>query len=146
MIGIVIPTFNEKENIFKLSKKLLNLHKNSKIFIIDDTKRYNLKKEFRKNKNIIYIHRIKKNFSGSAVLDGLRIASKNKKIKIFVEMDADFSHKPEELKRNLDKFIKDDLDLLISSRYLKSNRIYNWSLQRRIFSFLANFLNIYFLT
>ena len=50
MIGIVIPTFNEKENIFKLSKKLLNLHKNSKIFIIDDTKRYNLKKEFSKKK------------------------------------------------------------------------------------------------
>ena len=140
MIGIVIPTFNEKENIFKLSKKLLNLHKNSKIFIIDDTKRYNLKKEFRKKKNIIYIHRINKKGRGSAVLDGLRIASKNKKIKIFVEMDADFSHKPEELKRNLDKFIKDDLDLLISSRYLKSSRIYNWSLQRRIFSFLANFL------
>ena len=48
MIGIVIPTFNEKENIFKLSKKLLNLHKNSKIFIIDDTKRYNLKKNLGK--------------------------------------------------------------------------------------------------
>ena len=61
MIGIVIPTFNEKENIFKLSKKLLNLHKNSKIFIVDDTKRYNLKKEFRKKKILnIFIVLIKK--------------------------------------------------------------------------------------
>ena len=140
MLGIIIPTYNEKENIFKLSNRLIKLYPNSKIFIVDDTKRYNLKKEFRKKKNIEYIHRINKKGRGSAVLDGLRIASKNKKIKIFVEMDADFSHKPEELKRNLDKFIKDDLDLLISSRYLKSSRIYNWPLQRRIFSFLANFL------
>ena len=116
MIGIIIPTFNEKENIFKLSKKLLKLHKNAIIFIVDDTKIYNFKKEFTKIKNIQYIHRVNKKGRGSAVLDGLRIASKNKKIKIFVEMDADFSHKPEELKRNLDKFIKDDLDLLISRK------------------------------
>ena len=46
MIGIVIPTYNEKENIFKLSKKLLKLYPNSTIFIVDDTKNYNLKKYF----------------------------------------------------------------------------------------------------
>ena len=140
MIGIIIPTFNEKENIFKLTKRLLKLHRNSKIFIVDDTKKYHLKKEFKKLKKIQYIHRTNKKGRGSAVLHGLRLASKNKKIKIFVEMDADFSHKPEELKKNLNKFINNDLDLLISSRYLLSSRIYNWSIQRRIFSFLANFL------
>ena len=140
MIGIIIPTFNEKENIFKLCKKLLKLHPNSKIFIIDDTKKYNLKKEFKKILKIHYIHRKNKKGRGSAILDGLRIACKDKKIKIFVEMDADFSHNPKELKKNLDKFINRNLDLLISSRYLKSSKIYNWSIQRRIFSILANFL------
>ncbi len=140
MIGIIIPTFNEKENIFNLSKNLLKLYPNSKIFIVDDTKEYNLKDEFKKNKKIKYVYRRNKKGRGSAVLDGLRIASKNKKIKTFVEMDADFSHKPKELKKNLIKFKNNNLDLLISSRYLKSSKIYNWSTQRKIFSYLANFL------
>ncbi len=140
MIGIIIPTFNEKENIIKLSKKLLTLQRSSKIFIVDDTKKYNLKKEFKKIKNVRYIYRNNKKGRGSAVLDGLRIALRNKKIKIFVEMDADFSHRPQELKKNLNKFKKKNLDLLISSRYLKSSKIFNWSLQRRVFSHLANFL------
>ena len=139
-IGIVIPAYNEKENIIKLSKKLLTLQRSSKIFIVDDTKKYNLKKEFKKIKNVRYIYRNNKKGRGSAVLDGLRIALRNKKIKIFVEMDADFSHRPQELKKNLNKFKKKNLDLLISSRYLKSSKIFNWSLQRRVFSHLANFL------
>ena len=140
MIGIIIPTYNEKENIFKLSKKLIKLNSSVKIFIVDDTKNYNLKKYFKKNKKITYIYRKNKKGRGSAVIDGFKIAIKNKQIKIFVEMDADFSHKPEELKKNLNKFKKMNLDLLVSSRYLKTSKIFNWSFQRRIFSLLANFL------
>jgi dolichol-phosphate mannosyltransferase len=140
MICIVIPTFDEKENIFKLSKQLLKLQPRSKIFIIDDTKMYNLKKNFKKIKNITYVNRKNKKGRGSAVLEGLKLALKNKKIKVFVEMDADFSHRPKELRKNLNIFKKKKLDLLISSRYLKSSKIYNWSIQRRIFSYLANFL------
>tara|TARA_B100000963_G_scaffold214158_1_gene186792 strand:+ start:1429 stop:2139 length:711 start_codon:yes stop_codon:yes gene_type:complete len=140
MIGIIIPTYNEKENIFKLTKKLLKLYPNSIIFIVDDTKNYNLKKYFIKNKKIKYIFRKNKKGRGSAVIDGFKKALKNKKIKYFVEMDADFSHKPEELKKNLETFKMNKLDLLVSSRYLKSSKIYNWSIQRRIFSLLANFL------
>ena len=140
MIGIVIPTYNEKENIFKLSKKLLKLYPNSLIFIVDDTKDYNLKKYFIKKKKINYIFRRNKKGRGSAVIDGFKKALKNSKIKVFVEMDADFSHKPEELKKNLKTFKINKLDLLVSSRYLKNSKIYNWSIQRRIFSLLANFL------
>ena len=54
-------------------------------------------------------------------------------------MDADFSHNPAELKRNINFFLNNSLDLLIGSRYLKKSKIINWSLSRRIFSFLANF-------
>ena len=140
MIGIIIPTFREKENIFKLSKKLIRLHPNCKIFIVDDTKEYNLEKYFVNKKKIIYIYRKNKKGRGSAVIEGFKKAFSIKKIKIFVEMDADFSHKPEELKNNIIKFKKMNLDLLIASRYLKNSKIYNWSIQRRVFSFLANFL------
>ncbi len=55
-------------------------------------------------------------------------------------MDADFSHDPAELKRNINFFFNNSLDLLIGSRYLKRSKIINWSLSRRIFSYLANFL------
>ena len=55
-------------------------------------------------------------------------------------MDADFSHSPTELIRNLKYFTKNNLDLLISSRYLKDNRIINWPLSRRVFSKLSNIL------
>ena len=140
MIGIIIPTYNEKENIFKLCKKLLKLHPNSKIFVIDDSKKYNLKNYFSNSKKITYVYRKNKRGRGSAVIDGFKIAIKNSKIKLFVEMDADFSHKPEELRKKIKTFNNKKLDLLVSSRYLKSSKIYNWSFQRRVFSLLANFL------
>ena len=101
MIGIIIPTYNEKENIFKLSSKLLKIIPNLKIFIVDDSNLYNLKNNFKNKKKIIYIYRKNKSGRGSAVLHGIKYALKNTKIKIFVEMDADFSHKPEELNKIL---------------------------------------------
>jgi len=55
-------------------------------------------------------------------------------------MDADFSHNPAELKRNINFFFNNSLDLLIASRYLKRSKIINWSLSRKILSSLANFL------
>ena len=62
-----------------------------------------------------------------------------------IEMDADLSHDPNELNVNLLVFKKENLDLLISSRYLKNSKIINWSIQRRIFSLLANKLARFFL-
>lgn len=140
MICIIIPTFNEKENIFKLSKQLLKLLPKSKIFIIDDTKKYNLNKKFKNFKKVKYIQRKNKKGRGSAVLEGIKLALKNKKIKLFIEMDADFSHRPQELSKNIKTFLDKKLDLLISSRYLKSSKIYNWSLQRKVLSYLSNLL------
>ena len=55
-------------------------------------------------------------------------------------MDADFSHKPSELKKNIKLFINKKSDLLIASRYLPKSKIYHWSLSRRVFSKLSNIL------
>ena len=55
-------------------------------------------------------------------------------------MDADLSHPPSELKRNLKFFEENNLDLLIGSRYLEGSQIINWPISRRIFSRLANYL------
>ncbi len=139
-IVVIIPAYNEDENIVRLSKKILKYIPQALIYIIDDTKETTVEKFFKKNSKVKYILRKGKRGRGSAVLYGLKKSKKNKKCKIFIEMDADFSHNPSEIKKNLNFFKKNNLDLLISSRYLKESKIFNWSFSRRIFSFLANFL------
>ena len=138
-ISIVIPTYNEKENIFKLTKEILRIIPKSTIYIVDDTKNLNLKSNF-KDKRIKYFLRKNKTGRGSAVLYGFKKALKNKSNKIFIEMDADFSHNPNELKYKIKYFLEKKIDLLISSRYLKDSKIKNWSLFRRIFSKISNIL------
>ena len=140
-IGIVIPTFNEENNIVKLIKTIKSKFKDSLIVIVDDSLHKKIWNLIKKNKlKVSYIYRGKKLGRGSAVRVGLKKLLKNKKIKFFVEMDADFSHNPAELPKNINYFYKNSLDLLIGSRYLKKSKIINWSLSRRIFSFLANYL------
>tara|TARA_Y100001980_G_C14451384_1_gene235223 strand:- start:64 stop:771 length:708 start_codon:yes stop_codon:yes gene_type:complete len=143
-IVIVIPTYKEKDNIFKLTNKILKLHPKTRIYVVDDTKDENLKKYF-KSKKIKYFLRKKQKGRGSAVLYGLKKSLKNTTSKIFIEMDADFSHDPKELKSKILFFKKRNLDLLISSRYLKKSKIINWSLQRLLFSKLSNLLARYLL-
>lgn len=139
-IAIIIPAYNEDENIIKLVKKILSIRKDSKIFIIDDSLRKNSDTYLFKNKNIIYLHRGKKMGRGSAVLFGLKKALKFKSFDIFVEMDADFSHNPNELNSKISYFKKKNLDLLIASRYKKNSKIINWSFSRLFFSKISNFL------
>ena len=140
-IGIVIPTFNEENNIVKLIKTIKSKFKDSLIVIVDDSLHKKIWNLIKKNKlKVSYIYRGKKLGRGSAVRVGLQKLLKNKKIKFFVEMDDDFSHNPAELSKNINYFYKNSLDLLIGSRYLKKSKIINWSLSRRIFSFLANYL------
>ena len=136
-ISIIIPTYKEKENIFKLTKKILSLYPKAIIFVVDDTENLNLKNRFKSNK-IKYFFRKNKKGRGSAVLYGLKKSLRYKSNSIFIEMDADFSHNPKELKRKIDFFIKNDLDLLISSRYLENSKIINWPIQRLVFSKLSN--------
>lgn len=139
-ISIIIPTFKEKENI----KNLINLIKSeievSKIIVVDDSPSEEIKNEINNLNDVEYIYRGKKLGRGSAVIEGLNFSQVNFNSEIFIEMDADLSHDPKELKENLKFFKKNNFDLLISSRYLKKSKIINWSIQRRIFSFLANLL------
>jgi dolichol-phosphate mannosyltransferase len=140
-IAIIIPTYNEVENIEKLVKEVKKNIGKCTIFIVDDTKKDDIGKLIiSKNIKVKYFHRKKKSGRGSAIIYGLKKAFKDKKNKIFIEMDADFSHNPKELKKNINTFKKKNLDLLIASRYLKDSEIINWGLSRRIFSRMSNFL------
>ena len=140
-IAIIIPTYNEEKNIERLIKNIKLYVGNVLIIVVDDSSNNKISTIIKKKKlDILYFNRGKKAGRGSAVIFGLKKLLTKKKIKAFIEMDADFSHDPAELKRNINFFFNNSLDLLIGSRYLKRSKIINWSLSRRIFSFLANFL------
>ena len=89
-------------------------------------------------KNIKYVFRGKKLGRGSAVLEGLDYLINNSQAEIFIEMDADYSHDPLELKKNLVLHKENNYDLLISSRYLKKVKLLIGLFQEEFFLFLAN--------
>ena len=138
-VAIIIPSYNESENLENLINEInLNL-KNVEIFIVDDSEEDCSEKILNQKKNVNFFHRGKKLGRGSAVIFGLKESLK-KDFSIFIEMDADFSHHPNELVEKISFFKENNLDLLISSRYLKKSKIINWSFSRRIFSKMSNFL------
>ena len=137
-IAIIIPVFKESDNIEKLIFSILKILKDPLIVIVDDSPDEGIKEKIKKFNNIRYIYRGKKLGRGSAVIEGMRNLINEKEISKIIEMDADLSHDPSEIENNLKIFEKENLDLLISSRYLKDSKIINWSLSRKIFSFLAN--------
>tara|TARA_B100001057_G_scaffold487053_1_gene569169 strand:- start:6053 stop:6775 length:723 start_codon:yes stop_codon:yes gene_type:complete len=140
---IIIPAFNEYENINILLNEIYkNDFKDLIIIIIDDSDKSFEKNIQRQEDGIIYLFRGKKLGRGSAVLYGIKYALDTyNDIDLFIEMDADMSHNPNELKKNLSFFNEKSLDLLISSRYKKKSKIINWPFKRKILSFLSNRLS-----
>lgn len=138
MISIIIPIFNEEENILRLINKIFKIPLNIRIIIIDDSKKPFTKLD--KIKNVNYIHRGKKLGRGSAVILGIKKALLEKKNELIIEMDADFSHRTEEIKPNINYFLKKKINFLIASRYLKKSQIINWPISRHLLSKISNSL------
>ena len=141
-VYVIIPTFNEHENIHILLRKLKNLKIIHKIIIVDDSNNFLTKKKIFETKiKVKYYKRSGKKGRGSAVIYGLKkIIKFLKKDDLIVEMDADLSHDPFEIKKNLKYFKKKKCNLLISSRYLNGSNIINWDLKRTILSKISNIL------
>jgi dolichol-phosphate mannosyltransferase len=137
---IVIPTYNEKDNITSLIKAVRNILPSALITVVDDNSPDGtssiVEPLTKKDKQISLIKRKGKGGRGSAVIRGFSEGLKKKDIGYFIEMDGDFSHDPKELKSILASAKNNDV--VIGARYLRSSRILNWPIQRRIFSFFAN--------
>jgi dolichol-phosphate mannosyltransferase len=138
---VVIPSYNEKENIGSLAEKILETDPSIDVLVVDDNSPDGTADIVRKTggfgKQLDLIVRGKKNGRGGAVLDGFRYGLKNKKNYLyFFEMDADFSHSPDEIPRFLEKI--QDCDLVIGSRYRSGSKIIGWPITRKVFSKLAN--------
>ena len=117
-IGIVLATYNEELNIKELVNLIVKNVDEAKIVIIDDSPERTIEGLVRNFKNIVYIYRGKKLGRGSAVLEGMKEILSNNNIDTIIEIDTDLSHDPSEIPVNLKKFRNENLDLLISSRYL----------------------------
>lgn len=142
-IAIIIPTYNEADNIVKLVTEISKHIKNTDhVIIVDDNSPDNTAnlalKAFAKQKNVIVLKRLAKDGRGSAVFEGFKYATKFKP-KYYLEMDADFSHKPSDIPKLVSKIEKEKKGIVIGSRYMKGSEIFNWSVKRKIFSKLANF-------
>ncbi len=138
---VVIPTFNEKENIEKIIRKVFSLNLNIDILIIDDNSPdqtaeivKKLQTEF--SERLFLIQRKGKLGLGTAYITGFKWALKND-YQYIMEMDADFSHNPDDLIR-LQKTCEQGADMTIGSRYISGVNVVNWPMGRVIMSYYAS--------
>lgn len=140
---VIIPTYNEAHNIRKLIGRVLDLKHSIDILIVDDGSpdgTADIVKSMQKIKpnRIHLIERSKKLGLGTAYVTGFRFALNNEYLYV-CEMDADFSHNPDDLPKLIAVVESGEADVAIGSRYSNGISIVNWPLSRLILSFAANF-------
>lgn len=139
---VIIPTYNEKENAEKIIRKVFSLDGNFDILIIDDGSPdrtadivKNLQKEF--DGRLHLIERSGKLGLGTAYITGFKWAVEHKYDYIF-EMDADFSHDPDDLQRLYNACSAEGGDVAIGSRYCNGVNVVNWPMKRVLMSWGAS--------
>jgi len=139
---VIIPTYNEKENIDRIVHKVFSLQKDFNILIVDDNSPDGTASIVKKLANIyesrlFLIERPGKLGLGTAYIAGFKWAIENNYEYIF-EMDADFSHDPNDLMQLYDACHNQNVDLAIGSRYISGINVINWPLKRVLMSYLAS--------
>jgi|TARA_B110000908_G_scaffold7170_1_gene8936 dolichol-phosphate mannosyltransferase len=139
---IIIPTYNEIENIENIIISTFQLYSDISILIVDDnspdlTYKKVQELELKFSKQLFLLKRLKKEGLGTAYVEGFKWALK-KKFNYVFEMDADLSHNPKDIKRILEPMLINDYDMSIGSRYIKGINVVNWPLSRIILSYTAS--------
>ncbi len=144
MVGaiVIIPTYNEIENIEAIIKAVFSQSDDINILIVDDNspdltanKVKELQKEF--PKRLFLEVRQEKSGLGTAYIHGFKWSLKNNYQYIF-EMDADFSHDPKDLRKLYDACAIDGADVSIGSRYITGVNVVNWPMGRVLMSYFAS--------
>ncbi len=138
---VIIPTYNEIENVERMTRKVMSLEKDFHILYVDDNSPdgtaaqiQQLQQEF--PGRIFLESRTGKLGLGTAYIHGFKWSIKNEYDFIF-EMDCDFSHNPDDLIRLYEACIK-GADVSIGSRYCKGGKVSNWPLKRILMSYFAS--------
>ena len=139
MILIVIPTYNEMTNLPSLVEKLLSLPEEVHFLIVDDNSPDGTGTwvQEQKNQRLHLLSRQQKNGLGRAYIAGFQWALEHQ-YDIIVQMDADFSHNPDDVPK-LIAAVEAGADLAIGSRYIYGVRVINWPLRRLILSVGASY-------
>ena len=140
---VIIPTYNEKENIERIIREVFKLPMNFHILVIDDGSpdgtaaivKQLIEREF--GDRLFIIERSGKLGLGTAYIAGFKWGIERKYNYIF-EMDADFSHAPTDLPRPYDACEYDGYDLAIGSRYVSGVNVVNWPMGRVLMSYFAS--------
>ncbi len=139
---VIIPTYNEKENVEAIIRKVMSLPISFNVLIVDDNSPdgtanivKQLQPEFPNQVNLL--QRMEKNGLGTAYIAGFKWCLERKYNFIF-EMDADFSHNPEDLMKLLDACENKKAGLAVGSRYITGVNVVNWPMSRVIMSYYAS--------
>lgn len=139
---VIIPTYNEKENIEKMVRKVMSLEGGYHLLIVDDGSPdgtadivRRLMQEF--PGRLFMEERKGKLGLGTAYIHGFRWSLKNNYEFIF-EMDCDFSHNPDDLNRLYDACANKGGDVAVGSRYVKGGKVQNWPMNRLLMSYFAS--------
>jgi dolichol-phosphate mannosyltransferase len=139
---VIIPTYNEKENIEAIIRAVFCQEKVFHVLIVDDNSPdgtgeivTRLISEF---PNRLFLEkRLEKNGIGTAYIHGFKWAIRNN-YEYIIEMDADFSHDPKDLIRLYNACANEGADLSIGSRYSKGVNVVNWPMKRVLLSYFAS--------
>jgi dolichol-phosphate mannosyltransferase len=140
---VIIPTYNEKENIEAIIPAVMNLPLEYHVLIIDDGSpdgTATIVKDMMANKypgKLHLVERAGKLGLGTAYIAGFKWAIEHKYDYIF-EMDADFSHNPEDLLKLYDACANKGADVAIGSRYVSGVNVVNWPMGRVLMSYFAS--------
>jgi dolichol-phosphate mannosyltransferase len=138
-ILVVIPTYNEKDNIPRLLPQVLGQAEGVEVLVVDDGSPDGtgdlVKNMGASDPRIHLLTRPVKMGLGTAYVAGFRYALEHQYDLVF-EMDADFSHSPAEIPNFLKKI--QDADLVLGSRYTNGIRVLNWPIKRLMLSYFAN--------
>lgn len=139
---VIIPTYNEKENIEAIIRAVFNQKKDFHILVVDDNSPdgtaqivENLKDEFPSDLHIE--NRTGKNGLGTAYIHGFKWALQ-RKYNYIIEMDADFSHNPSDLIRLYNACAISGADASVGSRYSVGVNVVNWPMKRVLLSYFAS--------
>ncbi|MDR3340557.1 MAG: polyprenol monophosphomannose synthase [Candidatus Symbiothrix sp.] len=139
---VIIPTYNEKENIEKIIRAVFSLEKSFDLLIIDDGSPdgtalivKHLQNEF--PERLFILERAGKLGLGTAYIAGFKWALEREYAYIF-EMDADFSHNPKDLLRLYNACAIEGADVAIGSRYISGVNVVNWPISRVLMSYFAS--------
>jgi dolichol-phosphate mannosyltransferase len=136
---VIIPTYNEIHNIQKLVPLLLESYSFIDILIVDDNSPDGtadfIQKLSEKEQRINLLKREKKMGLGTAYVAGFQFML-SKEYEFAIQMDADFSHDPNEITKFMENI--ENHDLVIGSRYIHGVRVANWPIKRLLLSYFAN--------